>query len=115
MVRVARVYEPPSADDGARVLVDRLWPRGLRKDAAHLDDWCKEVAPSNELRAWYGHDPERFKEFERRYKQELHDPERREALSRLKTRAKSEPMTLLTATHDFEISHAAVLAKMLGR
>ena len=115
MIRLKRAYDKASADDGCRVLVDRLWPRGLRKDAAHLDDWCKEVAPSNELRSWFGHDPERFTEFERRYKQELHDPERRDALSRLKTRAKSEPMTLLTATHDVGISHAAVLAKMLGR
>jgi uncharacterized protein YeaO (DUF488 family) len=109
------VYEPPSAEDGARVLVDRLWPRGLRKDAAHLDDWCKEVAPSSELRTWYGHDPQRFKEFERRYKQELRDPQHHDALADLRQRAKSEPITLLTATADVPISAAAVLAKVLSR
>ena len=72
---------PPLADDGSRVLVDRLWPRGVSKERAHLDEWCKEIAPSTELRKWYGHDPDRFEEFSRKYRAELQDPERAEALA----------------------------------
>jgi uncharacterized protein YeaO (DUF488 family) len=74
-VRVRRAYEEPEADDGTRVLVDRLWPRGLSKARAALDEWCKNVAPSPELRTWYSHDPDRFAEFSHRYQQELHDPD----------------------------------------
>ncbi|MEV0148196.1 DUF488 family protein, partial [Nonomuraea sp. NPDC050733] len=75
-VRMRRVYEEPAGDDGTRVLVDRVWPRGLSKAAARLDEWCKQVAPSTELRRWYGHDPDRFAEFTRRYLAELEEPER---------------------------------------
>ena len=75
-VRVRRAYDEPEPDDGTRVLVDRLWPRGLSKARAALDEWCKNVAPSAELRTWYNHDPDRFEEFSRRYQQELQDPER---------------------------------------
>ena len=75
-VQVRRVYDPPEANDGQRVLVDRLWPRGVSKERAHLDDWCKDIAPSNELRKWYGHDLDRYAEFARRDRAELGDPER---------------------------------------
>jgi len=112
-VRVRRVYEEPDPGDGTRVLVDRIWPRGLTKARAALDEWCKDVAPSGELRKWYGHDPARFEEFGRRYRLELKDPERAEALAHLRALAKDRPLTLLTATRQPEISEAAVLAALL--
>jgi uncharacterized protein YeaO (DUF488 family) len=112
-VRLRRVYEPPDPSDGRRVLVDRLWPRGLSKNAAALDEWLKTVAPSDELRRWYGHQPEKFAEFARRYGQELQDPERAGALEHLRQLAKPGPVTLLTATRDVEHSEAAVLADLL--
>jgi uncharacterized protein YeaO (DUF488 family) len=112
-VRIGRVYDPPSADDGARVLVDRIWPRGLRKDAARLDEWAKDVAPSTELRTWYGHDPAKFDEFRRRYVAELQGPEQQAALGRLRALAADGPLTLLTATREVDISQAAVLAGLL--
>lgn len=114
MVSVRRVYEKPSPDDGVRVLVDRVWPRGLRKDDAHLDEWRKDVAPSSELRTWYGHDPQRYDEFRRRYLAELQDPGRADALRHLRDLAQRGPLTLLTATRDAGISQAAVLAEILG-
>lgn len=113
-VRVRRVYEEPSAADGARVLVDRIWPRGLRKDAIRLDDWAKDAAPSAELRTWYGHDPAKFSEFRQRYLQELAGSTQRAALGRLRALASAgKPLTLLTATRDVEHSQAAVLAQLL--
>ena len=115
MVKLRRAYEPPEADDGYRVLVDRLWPRGIRKEDAHLDEWCKQVAPSTELRKWYAHDPERFDEFSRRYRAELHRGEPAEAVVHLRGIATTRPVTLLTATKDLEISGAAVLAAYLSR
>jgi uncharacterized protein YeaO (DUF488 family) len=113
-VRVRRAYEAPSASDGARVLVDRLWPRGLRKDAAHLDEWLKAVAPSDELRRWYGHDPAKFAEFRRRYAGELEEPQRAAAFRRLEELAAQGPVTLLTAARDIEHSQAAYLAQLLA-
>jgi uncharacterized protein YeaO (DUF488 family) len=113
-VRVKRVYEAPSPDDGFRVLVDRLWPRGLRKDAAHLDDWAKDVAPSAALRTWYGHDPAKFDEFRRRYRAELAEPGPRAALARLRADAGRGPLTLLTATKEPSLSEAAILAELLS-
>jgi uncharacterized protein YeaO (DUF488 family) len=112
-VRVRRVYEEPAPGDGARVLVDRVWPRGLRKDAARLDEWAKDVAPSTELRTWYQHDPAKFDEFARRYAAELDEPGAREALARLRVLAAERPVTLLTATREVEISQATVLARLL--
>lgn len=112
-VRVARVYDRPAADDGARVLVDRLWPRGLAKEAVALDDWCKQIAPSNELRGWYGHDPARFDEFSARYLAELRNPDRAAALDGLRKLSHQRDVTLLTATRALEISHAAVLARVI--
>jgi uncharacterized protein YeaO (DUF488 family) len=112
-VRVRRVYEHPAADDGRRLLVDRLWPRGLSKDAAHVDEWVKDVAPSDELRRWYGHEPERFEEFRRRYADELREPARAQALARIEAAAQQGTVTLLTATKDAGLSQAAVLAERL--
>jgi uncharacterized protein YeaO (DUF488 family) len=112
-IRVRRVYDDPSPEDGARVLVDRVWPRGLRKDAARLDEWAKDVAPSTELRTWYRHDPAKFGEFRQRYVSELGQPGPREALSRLRDLAAGKPVTLLTATKDLDLSQAAVLAGLL--
>ena len=111
--RVKRVYDDPSPDDGLRVLVDRIWPRGLSKDRAHVDEWMKAVAPSTALRTWYAHDADRFDEFVRRYKSELEAPERAAAFARLEELANDSPVTLLTATKDVEISQAAVLAALL--
>jgi uncharacterized protein YeaO (DUF488 family) len=112
-IRVARVYDPPGPDDGDRVLVDRLWPRGLSTEAAGLDEWAKEVAPSGELRTWFGHDPARFDEFASRYRAELGTPDRSRALDGLRARAAHRTVTLLTATAALEISHATVLADVL--
>ena len=112
-VLLHRVYDDTSADAGARVLVDRVWPRGLTKDAAHLDEWMKDVAPSTPLRRWYGHRPERFTEFRRRYLAELAAPEAAAALNRLRKLARTRGVTLLTATRDIDHSQAAVLAEQL--
>ena len=112
-MRVRRVYDPPDPADGRRVLVDRLWPRGLTKSAAALDEWVKAVAPSDELRRWYGHEPEKFAAFQERYDAELRAPERAAALAHLHDLARSGPLTLLTATRDVELSQAAVLATRL--
>jgi uncharacterized protein YeaO (DUF488 family) len=112
-VRVRRVYDPPEPHDGARVLVDRLWPRGLRKSASRWDDWAKDVAPSPELRRWYQHDPARFGEFRRRYAAELAEPDKRGALDRIRALAGDGPVTLLTAARDVDRSQAVVLAGLL--
>jgi uncharacterized protein YeaO (DUF488 family) len=109
-----RVYEDASAQDGTRVLVDRVWPRGVRKDQAHLHEWLREVAPSTELRKWYGHRPEAFSEFRRRYLVELGDTNHRQAADHLREIAENGALTLLTATKDLEHSQAAVLCEWLG-
>jgi uncharacterized protein YeaO (DUF488 family) len=114
-VTVARIYDQPAAGTGVRILVDRIWPRGLRKDEVHLDEWCKTVAPSTELRKWYGHDPERFDEFARRYRAELKEPEPAEALQHLRELARKGHLTLLTASKAVDISQATVLADLLGK
>jgi uncharacterized protein YeaO (DUF488 family) len=112
-IRVRRVYAEPTAEDGARVLVDRIWPRGLRKAAARLDEWAKDVAPSTELRTWYQHDPAKFDEFRRRYLAELSEPPAAGALARLRALAARRRVTLLTATREVDLSQAAVLAELL--
>jgi uncharacterized protein YeaO (DUF488 family) len=112
-ILLRRVYDDPAPDGGLRVLVDRVWPRGLTKDAAHLDEWMKEVAPSTPLRRWYGHRPERFTEFRRRYLAELADPQHAAAMNRLHKLARTRRVTLLTATRDVDHSQAAVLAEQL--
>ncbi len=114
-VQVRRVYDDPARGDGNRVLVDRIWPRGMTKEKAKLDEWCKTIAPSTELRKWYHHDPERFTGFTRRYRDELTQPERAEALAHLRTLAKDRNLTLLTASKAVDISEATVIAEMLSR
>ncbi|MFD0370049.1 DUF488 domain-containing protein [Streptomyces sp. NPDC127114] len=112
-LRVRRVYEPPEPDDGLRVLVDRLWPRGIAKADAHIDDWPKALTPSNELRRWYHGTEGEFEEFRRRYERELAEPAAAEALSELRARAAEGPVTLLTAAKDPSASHTAVLTELL--
>ncbi len=109
-IRVARVYDDPSPDEGQRMLVDRVWPRGFRKDDPRVGTWLKDVAPSKELRQWYNHKPERFDEFAKRYRTELQGSD---ALDQLRKLAKHRAVTLVTATRDVEGSQAAVLAKLL--
>lgn len=110
-VQTKRAYEPAEPGDGYRVLVERLWPRGVTKEAAHLDEWAKELAPSTELRRWFGHDPSRFEEFRRRYRAEL--AERDRELDALRQRARNEALTLVYGARDTEHNGAIVLAELL--
>lgn len=113
-IEVVRVYEDPGRSGAEhRVLVDRLWPRGLRKEDVDLDEWAKDVAPSAELRHWYGHEPGRFEEFARRYRAELAEPPAAGATGRLLARARNGAVVLLTATRDVERSGAEVLRSFL--
>jgi uncharacterized protein YeaO (DUF488 family) len=112
-VLVKRIYESPDSADGARILVDRVWPRGVSKDRAGLDEWCREVAPTTALRKWYRHDPEKFPEFRRRYLRELDDEDHAEAVRHLRGLARKGRLTLLTATREVDISAATVLAGVL--
>ncbi len=112
MITLKRIYEPYRKDDGYRVLVDRLWPRGVSKEKAHLDLWLKEIAPSNTLRKWFGHDPEKWEEFKKRYKKELED--KKEFINQLKLlKKKHKTVTLLYGAKDKEHNEAAVLADLL--
>ena len=110
-IRTARLYEDVAPDDGQRILVDRIWPRGIRRDDPRVGIWCKDVAPSKELREWYHHQPERFDEFVSRYEAELSD---NAALDELRKLTQRGVVTLVTATRDLNGSHAAVLAKLLN-
>lgn len=112
-VDLQRVYD--AGDSGYRVLVDRLWPRGLTKAQAALDEWLTDAAPSSKLRRWYGHRVERFEEFARRYRDELRHPPASAAVDRLVELAREQPVTLLTATRDVEHSGALVLHQVLTR
>jgi uncharacterized protein YeaO (DUF488 family) len=113
-IRLKRVYEPASKRDGTRILVDRLWPRGITKAEAKLDQWNREVTPSSRLRTWFGHDPKRWAEFSHRYRAELAGHS--EALDELRCRARNGPITLLYAAKDEDHSHAIVLRNvLLGR
>jgi uncharacterized protein YeaO (DUF488 family) len=113
-VKARRIYDPAAPEDGTRVLVDRIWPRGVTKARAHLDEWCKDIAPSTGLRKWYSHDPALFEEFARRYRDELSESVRAAALSHLRDLAKKDTLTLLTATKNADLSEAAVLADLVG-
>lgn len=110
-VRLKRAYEPPAASDGYRVLIDRLWPRGVKRDGARLDEWARDLAPSAELRRWFDHDPERFGQFRRRYTAELAGQEKK--LRELRRRARHGTLTLVYAAHDKEHNDAVVLAEIL--
>lgn len=112
-MRIKRVYEPSARGDGVRILVDRLWPRGLAKARANVDDWCRALAPSTALRRYYGHQPDRFGEFTRRYRAELRRPDAAAALADVARVATRRPVTLLTASHDLAHSQAAVLQRRL--
>ena len=110
-IGIKRVYDEPTRDDGVRVLIDRLWPRGLSKAELKLDAWPRVLSPSNELRKWYGHDPKLFAEFRRRYREELTG--QKEELANLRAMIKGRRATLLTATRELELSHAVVLRELL--
>jgi len=112
-VRLKRAYEPATAADGYRVLIDRLWPRGVSRERARLDEWARELAPSRELRQWFGHDPALFAEFQRRYTGELKAQEAK--LQELRRRARSRTLTIVYAAHDIEHNDAVVLAEILRK
>jgi uncharacterized protein YeaO (DUF488 family) len=112
-VQTKRIYEPVSPDDGYRVLIDRVWPRGLSKAKAQVDTWARDLAPSDELRRWFGHRPERFEEFRCRYTQELRT--HADEVSELRRRARRGKVTLLFGARDAEHSNAAVLAPIVRR
>jgi uncharacterized protein YeaO (DUF488 family) len=115
VVKLKRVYEPKSRGDGYRVLVERLWPRGIRKEDLALDEWRKEVAPSGELRKWFGHDPTRWPEFKLRYLQELKASGPSEQLRALADRAAGQTLTLIFSSHDTEHNNAVVLQGQIER
>ena len=110
-VRLKRAYEPPAADDGTRILVDRLWPRGVKKTGAAIDEWMKEIAPSTALRKWFGHDSARWPEFRRRYKSEIR--EHPDELQRLRTLAQHGRITLVFAAHDETHNNAVAIRDLL--
>jgi uncharacterized protein YeaO (DUF488 family) len=110
-VTVKRVYEPPAPDDGFRVLVDRLWPRGLSKDTAAFDEWMKDIAPSAELRRWFGHDPVRWNEFRQRYAEEV--GQHQDVLDDLRKRARHGPITLVYSARDETHNNAVALRDLI--
>lgn len=114
VVAIKRVYEVPVPEDGRRVFVDRLWPRGLTKAKDHIDVWLKDVAPRRELRAWFGHDPAKFEEFRRRYEAELAREPGRSTLAQLHVLVAREPVTLVFAAHDNEHCNAVILRDLLA-
>jgi uncharacterized protein YeaO (DUF488 family) len=111
-IRIKRVYDAPESHDGLRILIDRLWPRGIAKAKLKLDAWVKHLAPSNDLRQWYRHDPEKFAEFRKRYLAEL--KAQGEGLAELRASVKGQTVTLLTATKGLDLSHATVLRELLA-
>jgi uncharacterized protein YeaO (DUF488 family) len=114
-VALKRVYDEPTESAGRRVLVERLWPRGISKERAHIDLWLKEVAPSHELRTWFGHDPEKWEEFRRRYEAELASGEAHQALSTLRDLARQGPLILVFAARDDQHTNAVVLRDLLAQ
>ncbi|WP_164217551.1 DUF488 family protein [Virgibacillus sp. YIM 98842] len=116
-VQIKRIYEEKNKDDGIRILVDRVWPRGVSKQDAALDEWVKEAGPSNELRKWFGHDPEKFPVFKEKYKKELESGEQKKALDKLKTLTKKhdKEVTLLFAAKEEKYNQATVLKEILDR
>lgn len=111
LVRLKRAYQAPDPEDGTRILVDRLWPRGVRKENAHIDLWLKDIAPSNDLRRWFGHDAARWPEFRRRYRAELEA--NAELRRKIEDACRDGPVTLLFAAHDERHNNAVVLKEML--
>ena len=113
MVKIKRAYDKISPDDGKRILVDRLWPRGIKKDEAKIDEWIKEIAPSNELRKWFAHDPSKWQEFKKRYREELKDQSN--LIKILKHRAKKGNITLIFSARDTEHNNAVVLSELISK
>ncbi|MGA7874229.1 MAG: DUF488 family protein [Desulfoferrobacter sp.] len=113
MIKLQRAYDSPTKEDGERYLVDRLWPRGVTKDKAHLTDWLKDLAPSDDLRKWFGHDPERWGEFKRRYKLELHAEAKEKLISQLAQKARTGTVTLIYAAKNTEHNNAIVIKEMI--
>ncbi len=114
-IELKRAYDRPQTSDGIRILVDRLWPRGVKKSEAKIDEWLKDLAPSDALRKWYGHQPDRWKEFAARYRKELQAPEHQAGLDRLRSLARVKTITLVFAARDEDHSNARVLLEVLGR
>lgn len=116
-VNMKRIYDQPEQNDGIRVLVDRVWPRGISKDDAQLDHWLKEIGPSNELRKWFGHDPDKYDEFKQTYKEELEEGSQQEELQKLKylTKESNKQLTLLFAAKDAVYNQATVLKEIMDR
>ncbi len=112
MIRIKRIYDPASPGDGRRILIDRLWPRGLKKEEARFDEWLKDLAPSDELRKWFSHDPAKWSEFQKRYRSELRG--KAELLERLRTEARKGTVTLLYSARDEEHNNAVVLKELLA-
>jgi uncharacterized protein YeaO (DUF488 family) len=112
-VNLKRAYEPPAPDDGTRILIDRLWPRGISKERAAIDQWMKDISPSTELRKWFGHDPARWNEFRRRYAQEVH--KNSDLLDHLRSLARQGPITLVYSAHDEKHNDAVELRELILR
>ena len=112
MVKIKRIYDPASPDDGKRIYIDRLWPRGMKKEQVKMTEWLKDISPSDSLRKWFGHDPSKYAEFKRRYTKEL--KEHSEILERIKKEAKKETVTFLSSAKDVEHNNATVLKELLS-
>jgi len=113
MIKIKRIYDPASPDDGKRIYVDRLWPRGMKKEEVKIDEWIKEISPSDGLRKWFAHDPSKFLEFKKRFAKELE--EHSETLERIGKEGKRKTITLLFSAKDVEHNNAVVLKEILGR
>ena len=111
MIKIKRVYDPVSPGDGRRILVDRLWPRGIKKENAAIDEWLKDIAPSTELRKWYSHDPAKWGEFRKRYKGELKD--KTGIIERLRQESKKQTITLLFSSREMELNNAVALKELI--
>ncbi len=112
MIKIKRIYEPASPDDGKRIYIDRLWPRGMKKEDVKIDEWLKEISPSGALREWFGHDPSKYGEFKKRYIQELES--HAEILERIKKEGKRKTVTLLFSAKDEEHNNATVMREILS-
>ncbi len=112
MIKTKRAYDPASADDGKRILVDRLWPRGLKKEKARIDEWLKDIAPSTELRKWYSHDPDKWEEFKKRYKNEIKD--KKSILDELKAESRKQTITLIFSSREAQLNNAEALKEFLS-
>ena len=112
MIRIKRVYDSAERGDGKRILIDRLWPRGLKKEELKLDEWLKEIAPSNELRKWFSHDPRKYVEFKKRYAKELED--KSEILKKIKAESKKRTVTILFSAKDTQHNNAKALKELLS-